>query len=294
MRIKELEKKSGIPRTTIHFYLRQGLLHPPHKTGRTMAYYDNSHIQRLEEIQKLKKNARMPISVLKEQIKTRDSGKISIPPEFNPLHSGYDTARPVTTTKEKEKKRKDIIRHAIQIFSHKGYHRTKISDITNSMKISTGTFYIYFQNKRDLFIEVVDDVFSNIVGEAATAIKGEKDFLEKLKIRGYVFYENYSKYSEILSQLRAEMASEDTWPAKKIKKIYHGLTKPVIREIQEAIDAGIIRKIDPDLAAYALTAQIEMMSLRLSLDDKYTIEDAIDFIIDMSLDHLFLKNKKKA
>jgi len=293
MRIKELEIKSGVPRTTIHFYLRQGLLHPPRKTGRTMAYYDNSHIRRLKLIQVLKKDARMPISVLKEQIGAKDTGTVSIPPEFNPLHNGYDAAKPVTTNKEKEQKRKDIIRHAIRIFSHKGYHQTKISDITDSVKISTGTFYLYFQNKRDLFIDVVDDVFNNIVGEAAVAIKGEKDFLEKLKIRGYVFYENYSKYSEILSQLRAEMASEDTWPAKKIKKIYHGLTTPVIREIQEAIDAGIIRKIDPDLAAYALTAQIEMMSLRLSLDDKYTINDAIDFIIDMSLDHLFLKDRKE-
>ena len=37
-----------------------------------------------------------------------------------------------------------------------------------------------------------------------------------------------------------------------------------------------------------------MMSLRLSLDDKYTINDAIDFIIDMSLDHLFLEKQKKS
>lgn len=294
MRIKELEERSGVPRTTIHFYLRQGLLHPPHKTGRTMAYYDESHIQRLMEIQELKKGGRVPISFLKEQVQSKDGGTISIPGEDNPLYNGYDFGKPVSTTKEKNLKRQEIIKHAIQIFSQKGYHRTKISDITNSMRISTGTFYLYFKNKRDLFIEVIDDVFHNIVGEAAVAIKGEEDFLEKLKIRGYVFYKNYSKYSEILSQLRAEMASEDEWPAKKIKKIYHNLTKPVIHEIQEAIDAGIIRKIDPDLAAYALTAQIEMMSLRLSLDDKYNIDDAVNFIIDLSLDHLFLKNKTDA
>ena len=293
MRIKELEEKSGVPRTTIHFYLRQGLLHPPHKTGRTMAYYDESHTKRLKEIQALKKGARVPISVLKEQVGAEGSEKVSIPAKYMPFTNDYDADKPVATTKEKKRKQQEIIRHAIEIFSHKGYHQTKISDITNSMKISTGTFYLYFQNKRDLFIEVVDDVFNHIVGEAAVAIKGESDFLEKLKIRGYVFYENYSRYSEILSQLRAEMASEDTWPAKKIKKIYHALTKPVIREIQEAIEAGIIRKIDPDLAAYALTAQIEMMSLRLSLDDKYTIDDAINFIIDMSLNHLFLKTGKK-
>jgi hypothetical protein len=89
------------------------------------------------------------------------------------------------------------------------------------------------------------------------------------------------------------MASEEQWPAQKIKKIYHDLTRPVIREIQEAVDAGIIRKIDPDLAAYALTGQIEMMSLRLSLDDKYNIEDVIAFILDLFVNPLFVNHKSK-
>jgi len=121
-------------------------------------------------------------------------------------------------------------------------------------------------------------------------MKEEKDFLERMKIRGYVFLKNYTKYSEILNLLRAEIASEDQWPVKKIKKIYHHLTRPVIREFEEAVQAGIIRKVDPDLVAYSLTGQLEIMSMRLSLDDKYTIDDAINFIVDLSLDHLFLKD----
>ena len=54
----------------------------------------------------------------------------------------------------------------------------------------------------------------------------------------------------------------------KNKKISHGLTQPVIREIEAAIKEGVIRDIDPDLAAYGLTGLIEIMSLRLSLDNK--------------------------
>jgi len=285
MRIKELVERSGVPRTTIHFYLRQGLLHQPHKTGRTMAYYDESHLRRLKEIENLKKGGRVPVAFLKEQM-------AQIAGDCAGASTLYDVTQTVTTTREKEQKRHEIVREAIRVFSQKGYHQTKIVDITGSLKISTGTFYLYFKNKRELFIEVIDDVFQNIVGEAAAAIKGETDFLERLKIRGRVFYKNYTRYSEILNQLRAEMASEEQWPAKKIKKIYHDLTRPVIQEIQEAVDAGIIRKVDPDLTAYALTGQIEMMSLRLSLDDKYDVEDIIDFIVDLSVNPLFLNHKQ--
>ena len=285
MRIKELEQKSGMPRTAIHFYLRQGLLHPPHKTGRTMAYYDDSHLQRLKEINKLKKGSRVPVAFLKEQMESRNFNASAASEE-------PDVIKTVTTTKEKEQKRQEIIKQAIKIFSQQGYHQTKIFDITHSLKISTGTFYLYFKNKRDLFIEVIDDVFRNIVGEAAIAIKGEKDFLARLKIRGRVFYNNYTKYSEILNQLRAELASEEQWPAEKIQKIYHGLTKPVIREIETAVHEGLIREIDPDLLAYALTGLIEIMSLRLSLDNKYNLDNIMDFIADLSINPMLPNDKR--
>ncbi|MCX5882504.1 MAG: TetR family transcriptional regulator [Deltaproteobacteria bacterium] len=285
MRIKELEERSGVPRTTIHFYLRNGILHPSHKTGRTMAYYDDSHLQQLKEINKLKKGSRVPVTFLKAHLES-----IHVDPSEGAVE--YDVRKSVTTNKEKDLKRQEIIKQAIRVFSQKGYHQTKIVDITSQLKISTGTFYLYFKNKRDLFIEVIDDVFRYIVGEAAIAIKGENDFQERLKIRGRVFYKNYTKYSEILNQLRAELASEEQWPAEKIQKIYHGLTQPVIREIEAAVKEGIIRKIDPDLSAYALTGLIEIMSLRLSLDNKYNLEKIIDFIADLLISQMTLDDKR--
>ncbi|MFH0823353.1 MAG: TetR family transcriptional regulator [Pseudomonadota bacterium] len=275
MRIKDLEEKSGVPRTTIHFYLRQGLLHPPSKTGRTMAYYDESHVKRLQDIRKIKGDIRMPLPLLRQKIADLDQ-------------EGHDgRAMPVTgmqeaatTTRAKDAKRHKIVEAAIRIFSQKGYHRTKVQDITDALGISTGTFYIYFGNKRDLFVEVVDHVFRTILGEAAKAIMTEEDIQKRMMVRGRVFYENYSKYNEILHQLRAEMAGDDKWPQEKIKKAYHDLTRPVIKDIRRGIDTGLYREIDPDLLAYALTGLIEIMSLRMMINNKYTFEDIMAFTID--------------
>ena len=129
-------------------------------------------------------------------------------------------------------------------------------------------------------MEVIDHVFRTILGEAAKAIVAEEDIQKRMVFRGRVFYENYSKYNEILSQLRAEMAGEDKWPQEKIKKAYHDLTRPVIKDIQKGIDSGVYRKMDPDLLAYALTGVIEVMSLRMMIDNKYTFEDIITFVVD--------------
>ena len=283
MRIKELSQKSGVPRSTIHYYLREGLLHPPTKTGRTMAYYDETHLKKLATIRHLKKELRMPIAFLKEEVARLGGGGFPERPPGNEIEDETDP---------KDIRKAEIVRAAIEAFSQKGYHRTKVSDITKMVGISTGTFYIYFENKRELFIEVVEDVFRRIVGDAARNIKGEEDLGRRLVIRGRTFYENYSRYMEVLHQLRAEIASDEDWPQEKVNRMYRALTGPVMKEVQEAIDKGQLRPVDPDLLSFALTGMIEVMSFRISLDDKYTIEDAIRFIGDIMVNGMIAEQDR--
>jgi len=178
-------------------------------------------------------------------------------------------------------RRREITQTGTKIFSDKGYHQTRIQDITTALDISTGTFYAYFKNKKELFVEVVNEVVRTILGEAAVAIKQEQDFISRLLVRGRVFYENYTRYQEILSLLRAEMASEEKWALKKVTKIYQKLTQPLVREIQQAIDQGIIREVDQELLAYSMTGLIEILSLRTKMDGKYHYDHVINFVQDL-------------
>jgi len=283
MRIKELSRRSGVPKSTIHYYLREGLLHPPNKTGRTMAYYDKTHLEKLARIVHLKKELRMPIAFLKKELARPEKGNIPKPLPGEEIDN---------KTNPKDIRKAEIVKAAIEAFSRKGYYRTKVSDITKEVGISTGTFYIYFENKRELFIEVVEDVFRHLVGDAAKNIKGEEHLGRRLVIRGRTFYENYLRYMDILHQLRAEIASGEDWPQEKLNHMYRALTGPVTREAQEAINKGQIRPVDPELLSFALTGLIEIMSFRISLDDKYTIEDAIEFIADMVINGLITEQDR--
>jgi AcrR family transcriptional regulator len=278
MRINELEKRAGVPKTTIHFYVRNGLLHPPLKTGRTMAYYDETHLKRLKALQELKAQGRLPLSFLKERMAELDNDPDGL--------DGLDRSpvrEAATTTRAKDRKRQEIARAAIKIFSEKGYHQVKIRDIAAALGISTGTFYIYYEDKRALFVDVVDTVIRTILGDAAESIRQEKDIIRRLLLRGKVFYDNYTKYNEILSQLRAEMVGEGGWSREKIKKAYHALTQPVIRDIQRGIESGIFRKVDPDLTAYALTGLIQIMCLRTTIGGEYSFEKIMEFVLDFML-----------
>ena len=63
---------------------------------------------------------------------------------------------------ERTERRAQVLRHAKRIFARKGYHRTNVADIIARARIARGTFYLYFQNKKDLFEELLEQVVSEL------------------------------------------------------------------------------------------------------------------------------------
>ncbi|QWU18222.1 TetR/AcrR family transcriptional regulator [Paenibacillus sophorae] len=48
-----------------------------------------------------------------------------------------------------------IVQAAAKLFSEKGYHRTNTKQIAAAAGVSTGSFYSYFTDKRDVFLDVL-------------------------------------------------------------------------------------------------------------------------------------------
>lgn len=75
------------------------------------------------------------------------------------------SAAPISRAeRRKAELRSEIIDAAFDCFAEKGYHATGIADIATRLGIGHGTFYRYFENKRDIVEHVVDDVVAKIVG----------------------------------------------------------------------------------------------------------------------------------
>lgn len=75
MKMAELMAATGVSKQTIHFYLREGLLSPPVKTSRNMAYYDDRHVDEIRLIRELKERRYYPLSVIKMIMDSRRSGR---------------------------------------------------------------------------------------------------------------------------------------------------------------------------------------------------------------------------
>ncbi len=56
----------------------------------------------------------------------------------------------------KGERRQQILAAAREVFSKRGYHQATIDDIVASAGVARGTFYLYFEDKRAVFADLVD------------------------------------------------------------------------------------------------------------------------------------------
>jgi len=73
--MRELVAASGVPKSTILHYLHEGLLPPPLKTSRNMAYYDPACVELLNFIKFLQKKHRLPLEEIKEILQGPQPGR---------------------------------------------------------------------------------------------------------------------------------------------------------------------------------------------------------------------------
>jgi AcrR family transcriptional regulator len=62
----------------------------------------------------------------------------------------------------REKRRRQILAAAQQAFSEKGYVATTIDDIVQRVPVARGTFYLYFEDRLDVFRVLVNDFFARV------------------------------------------------------------------------------------------------------------------------------------
>ncbi len=74
LKISDVVKRSGIPASTIRFYVREGLLPAPEKVNKKMAYYDETCIERLHAIQYLQEKRYFPLLLINNILRRMDEG----------------------------------------------------------------------------------------------------------------------------------------------------------------------------------------------------------------------------
>jgi DNA-binding transcriptional MerR regulator len=88
MKISAVVKRTGVPKETIHFYIREGLLRKPRKSGINIAEYNENHVKQIRFIKELRDNYYFPIPLIRKVIR-KFKKQPSSDRAFFELHSKY-------------------------------------------------------------------------------------------------------------------------------------------------------------------------------------------------------------
>jgi TetR/AcrR family transcriptional regulator, cholesterol catabolism regulator len=256
LRIGELSRRTGISTSAINYYVREGLLPPPLKTAPNMAYYDPGYVDMVNSIKILQREKGLSLNEIKELL---EQGQFTWPEGFPP-EDFSGTAGTAGGSRRALDRRRHIMSVAARVFAEKGYYATTIADLAQAAGIAKGTIYWYFNNKRTIMLAILDDMSAEIVSTFDQILRDAPDGLEALLKCIQPALDLLDKHGPIYLMYFLEIGSTDSSIQEKFQQIYKVVHAGTRVAVERGIREGKIRKVNPDLAAYAVMGLVERIS----------------------------------
>jgi AcrR family transcriptional regulator len=281
-RIGKVESLTGFSRRTVHRYLQMGLLHPPEKNGKdlkghekaektTAYYYDERHIRKLKQIGKLKRQG-LSLSAIQKQISVRIES--DFPGKQLDEASRFEKRHKLPQRIQGIKTRHSILKLATQMFKEKGYNGTKINDLIKQLNLGKGSFYFFFKNKKELFLECTPGIFEALFSEGWEKILQEKDPLKRLVLRMQTVQPVRNELSAII-KLSKEVLNEDDPKLRSLgNQIILSIREPIDADLRKCIKEGLLPQLNPKIVSIMVVIIIENFDFILAVEkdfNQYTI-----------------------
>lgn len=169
-------------------------------------------------------------------------------------------------------KQNRILRAAGDEFARHGYERAKMSEIAAAAKVSVGSLYKYFDDKQDMYLEVIHSSIAEMERLLTILSRTDDDILRKAE-RIIREIQRSARKDPLLLKLYAGAMAQNSpaMAARFAHEIETTTARIYCQAIREAQLAGEVRAdIDPDFSAFLLHSLF--MMLQFSYACEYHME----------------------
>jgi AcrR family transcriptional regulator len=202
--------------------------------------------------------------------------------------------------KSTEKRREQILKAGMDIFSVKGYAAATIPEIAKAAGVAAGTIYLYYPSKRELFIAVIKNIIITAPlldligkfprGDIAVVLKHILKDRFKLAERDVV-----SRMPALIAEVQRDPELKELW----LKDFLQPFLGRIEMGYRMMAAAGKVRRLEPAVATRAVGGMIigflllKVMEGDASPLNKIEQEKIADDIVSLLL-HGLLKEKENA
>ena len=158
MSLSELVARTGVPASTVHHYLRSGLVPAPARTATNRFRYDDSHVTAVRAVRMLRDKRGLGLddiaAVLPEVL--ADPGLDAVLGEADPDGEPDVALR--------------ILAVAIEAFSERDFAEVTMGEVAATAGVAKGSVYRHFSSKEDLFAAAVDRLLTDTAAAFAAVV----------------------------------------------------------------------------------------------------------------------------
>lgn len=175
---------------------------------------------------------------------------------MNRASASPDRSGPVTPRGQKT--RAKLLKAAESVFGEKGYERASIADITRKGGVALGTFYVYFPDKQSIFVEVVDELGTRLRRLIAESVADCEDRVDVERQGLRTFFQFVRQHPNLYRVVRqAEFVDEACY-----RRYYDRFARGYVSGLTRAMEAGEVRRMDPEALAYCLMGISDFLGMR--------------------------------
>lgn len=184
----------------------------------------------------------------------------------------------------KEDKKSMILEKGIELFSETGYLKTTVEDITNSLNISKGSFYTYFDSKETLLLGIINYLHNQHI-ETTKEISLESKGLsvkETLKLYINSSIQKTLRSSNIISLVQ-QVLINDFFKVDAVKRMIPDFKRVDKKFMEEYIFKKLDKNgkdIDSELLIDYIITSIQMFLLINLKENREYIEENKEKIIE--------------
>jgi AcrR family transcriptional regulator len=192
---------------------------------------------------------------------------------------------------QREERRELVLRAAMEVFAHKGYHATSVGDIIKRAHIARGTFYLYFENKRQIFEAILDMALQGLVSRLHRIELSPQSPppLEQLRAnvgRVMAFLLSERELTQILLR-HAEGLDADF--DRRLSAFYDTVMNLIEGSLRAGQLMALVRPCDRRIVASCILGSIKEVMARLTLDASQApaLEVVVDEVVNFGLRGIF-------
>jgi len=145
-----------------------------------------------------------------------------------------------------ERRRREIVTAAAQVFAEKGYAHTTTRDLAEAADMAEGTLYNYFESKRDILLAILNEMCVPIDAllQNARTLTTRDDFVGVVENGLDIFVSQIDFTRALLTEIWVDDVIMDDLVIGRLQYIGQGIKG----FINKRIEMGNFRPIDPEAA----------------------------------------------